>query len=147
MLTQASMYKSVVQGLPLTQTYERNPMKFNFEDSDQIRQLLKSRAYCVKMGLRANQTIFATFDKARADYIEQVGVTTYVEQMLGEMADVPAGQCAFYQTHQPHHPLVSVGNHQSPVRQVIHNYLRGPMSYLKIQVHHRDNDQVNVCYL
>ncbi|NJN97625.1 MAG: hypothetical protein HC875_27875 [Anaerolineales bacterium] len=52
----------------------------------EIRDVLKSRAHCLRAGFPSNHIIIVTLNEIRNHYILKVGLPTYLSQMLGELA-------------------------------------------------------------
>lgn len=76
----------------------------------EIRDVLKSRAHCLRAGFPPNHTIIITLNEIRNHYILKVGLPTYLSQMLGELATVPIQACELYNQHD--YPIKLNLNHQ-----------------------------------
>jgi hypothetical protein len=60
--------------------------------------------------------IISVFDKILDDYMKRVGLATYLSQMLGDLANVPVQNCAFFdESEQPIEVHLS-GNGQQPLQ-------------------------------
>ncbi len=81
----------------------------------ELRDVLKSRAHCLRAGFPAGHIIIATLNEIRNHYILKVGLPTYLSQMLGDMAKAPIQYCTLYDpgdqsitispNHNPTQPL------------------------------------------
>ena len=63
--------------------------------------------------------IISVFDEIRDDYVKRVGLATYLSQMLGDLANVPVQNCAFFdESGQPIevHPS---GKGQQPMQRFV----------------------------
>lgn len=62
----------------------------------EVRDVLKSRAHCLKAGFPSNHIIIITLNEIRIHYILRVGLPTYLSQMLGELGKFPIQNCVLY---------------------------------------------------
>lgn len=62
----------------------------------EIRDVLKSRAHCLRAGFSFHHIIISTLNEIRNHYILKVGLPTYLSQMLGEVAKAPIEHCLLY---------------------------------------------------
>jgi len=69
---------------------------FSMFGAREIRDVLKSRAHCLRAGFPANHIIIKTFNEIRDQYIQRVGLATYLSQMLGPIANVPVQHCTLF---------------------------------------------------
>lgn len=65
----------------------------------EIRDVLKSRAHCLRAGFSIQHIIIATLNEIRNHYILKVGLPTYLSQMLGEVAKTPIQHCLLYDSN------------------------------------------------
>jgi hypothetical protein len=130
-----------------TWSNQSEPAPFDFTDTDTTQRLLKARAYCVRMNLQVNQTTFAAFDEARAEYIRSVGVSAYLAQMLNGLAHIPAQACRFFQMPHPHLPLVLPGDYHQPVQSFLQPHFQQHPLYLKVEKHSDNQQERLVRYL
>lgn len=65
----------------------------------EIRDVLKSRAHCLRAGFSFNHIIISTLNEIRNHYILKVGLPTYISQMLGEIAKAPIQHCLLYDSN------------------------------------------------
>ena len=69
---------------------------FDVFGAKEIRDVLKSRAHCLRAGFPPQHVIIATLNEIRDHYILKVGLPTYLSHMLGEMAKAPIQHCTLY---------------------------------------------------
>jgi hypothetical protein len=62
----------------------------------EIRDVLKSRAHCLRAGFPPQHVIIITLNEIRDHYIIKVGLPTYLSQMLGDVAKAPIRYCTLY---------------------------------------------------
>ena len=62
----------------------------------EIRNILKSKAHCLRAGFPLDHMILSVLDEIRDDYVKRVGLATYLSQMLGDLANVSVQDCAFF---------------------------------------------------
>lgn len=89
----------------------------------EIRDVLKSRAHCLRAGFPPNHIIITTLNEIRNHYILKVGLPTYLSQMLGELAPAPIQACELYNQHD--HPIkLNLNNQtqQSLLRFIVKNF-------------------------
>lgn len=93
----------------------------NFEvfGAKEIRDVLKSRAHCIRAGFPANHIIIATLNEIRDHYIHRVGLPTYLSQMLGDMAKAPIQDCILYDHADQPIQLNLTGQANQPVQRFI----------------------------
>jgi hypothetical protein len=71
-------------------------------NAQEVRNILKSKAHCLQAGFPLDHTLISVFDEIRDAYVKRVGLATYLSQMLGHLANVPAQNCAFFdESKQP----------------------------------------------
>lgn len=71
-------------------------LDFDVFGAKEIRDVLKSRAHCLRAGFPTHHLIIATLNEIRDHYILKVGLPTYLSQMLGEVAKAPIQHCILY---------------------------------------------------
>lgn len=69
---------------------------FDMFGAKEIRDVLKSRAHCLRAGFSARHIIIMTLNEIRDHYILKIGLPTYLSQMLGEVAKAPIQDCTLY---------------------------------------------------
>jgi hypothetical protein len=85
----------------------------------EVRNILKSKAHCLRAGFPSDHMILSVLDEIRDDYVKRVGLATYLSQMLGDLANVPVQDCAFLdESGQPIEVHLN-GNGQHPVQRFI----------------------------
>ena len=84
-----------------------------------IRHILRSKAHCLGAGFPVDHMIISVFDGIRDGYVKRVGLATYLSQMLGDLANVPVQNCAFFdESEQPVEVHLS-GNGRQPVQRFV----------------------------
>ena len=84
-----------------------------------IRDILRTKAHCRRVGFPVDHMIISSFDEILDDYVKRAGLAKYLSQMLGDLANVPAQNCAFFDESE--HPIeVHLNsNGQQPVQRFI----------------------------
>jgi hypothetical protein len=92
---------------------------FSIFGAREIRDILKSKAHCLKAGFPANHFIIKTLNEIRDQYIKRVGLPTYLSQMLGPAGKVPIKDCKLYTGGGRQIELHLNGNFNQPVQKFI----------------------------
>jgi hypothetical protein len=107
-------------------TYSTTPLDDSTEDVDlsvfkarEIRNILKSKANCLRAGFPLDHMIISVFDEILGDYVKRVGLATYLSQMLGDSANVPVQDCAFFDEGERPIEVHPNGNGQQPVQRFV----------------------------
>jgi len=88
-------------------------------EAREIRNILKSKAHCLRAGFPSDHMILSVLDEIRDDYVRRVGLATYLSQMLGHLANVSVQDCTFLdESGQPIEVHLN-GNGQQPVQRFI----------------------------
>ena len=122
------MYSKVATSLQVKWNGRDNDQTFSSPAPDvdfsnfgakEIRDVLRSKAHCLRSGFPPNHIIIKTFNEIRKHYILRVGLPTYLSQMLGKMAKVEVQYCTLY--NENGHPinLHLNGNHNQSVQRFI----------------------------
>ena len=69
---------------------------FNILSAKEMRDVLKSKAHCLRAGFPPSHAIILTLNEFRAHYIGRVGMATYLSQMLGALGKIPMQDCILY---------------------------------------------------
>ena len=85
----------------------------------EIRDVLKSRAHCLRAGFPPNHVIIKTLNEIRDQYIQRVGLATYLSQMLGSIANVPVQQCTLFGQNGRRIQVLLNGNYNQPLQRFI----------------------------
>ncbi len=64
--------------------------------ASQIRDLLKTRTHCLQAGFPATHPLIVTLNKIITEYVNRVGLSTYLSEMLGPVATVSTHKCTLY---------------------------------------------------
>lgn len=114
----------------------------------EIRDVLKSKAHCLHAGFSSNHMIIQTLNEIRMAYIHRVGLPTYLNQMLGDVGNVPIQCCRLYS--EDNHPirLRFKGDHDQPAQRYIARHFRRDRLPFKIETCKDSNpERVEVRYL
>jgi hypothetical protein len=120
---------------------------FNF-DVDEMKDVLQSKANCLRAGFNPHDLIIQTFDEIRKHYILRVGLPVYLGQMLGELGHVPIEQCVLYREDGGRITIHPSGNTRQSLRQFIMRQFRLDKLPFKVEVRNTLNPtQIEICYL
>lgn len=97
----------------------RSDVDFSIFGAREIRDILKSKAHCLKAGFPANHFIIQTLNEIRDQYIKRVGLPTYLSQMLGPAGKIPIKDCKLYTGGGRQIKLQLNGNLNQPVQKFI----------------------------
>jgi hypothetical protein len=104
-----------------------------------IRNILKNKAHCLRAGFPLDHMIISTSDEIRDDYVRRVGLATYLSQMLGDLANVPVQNCAFFdESGQPVEVNLN-GNGQQPVQRFVARQFGQENLPFRIDIRRRPN--------
>ena len=90
----------------------------------EIRDILKSKAYCLRAGFSANDMIIETLNEIRLEYIKYVGLSTYLSQMLGPLATVETQHCTLYSENGERLKLHANGIYGYSIQRFIARYFQ-----------------------
>ncbi|NIP26584.1 MAG: hypothetical protein GWN55_06510 [Phycisphaerae bacterium] len=114
----------------------------------EIRDILKSKAHCLQAGFPPDHVLIKTFNEIRDGYISEVGLPTYLSQMLGPLATVEMRYCALYNEDGRRLEFHLNGRHNQSVQRFIADYLGAGELPFKVEVCREANpDRVEVRYL
>jgi hypothetical protein len=88
-------------------------------EAREVRNILKSKAHCLRAGFPSDHVILSVLDEIRDDYVKRVGLATYLSQMLGHLANVPVQDCAFFDESEQPIEVHLNGNGQQPVQRFV----------------------------
>jgi len=92
---------------------------FDILTAKEIRDVLKSKAHCLRAGFSANHMIIQTMNEFRDHYIQRVGLPTYLSQMLGEFGKVQMQYCQLYTELGQQIKIQLNGAHNQPIQRFI----------------------------
>lgn len=114
----------------------------------EIRDVLKSKAHCLRAGFSSTHIIILTLNEIRDHYILKVGLPTYLSQMLGELATVPIQNCSLYDEAGHHLEVNLNGTHHQPLQKFINRHYGAKKLPFRIEVRKdTDSDKIEVRYL
>jgi len=85
----------------------------------EVRNILKSKAHCLRAGFPSDHMILSVLDEIRDDYVKRVGLATYLSQMLGDLANVAVRNCVFFDESEQPIEVHLNGNEQQPVQRFV----------------------------
>ena len=103
----------------VTSLDDSTQMDLSVFKAQEIRNILKSKAHCLRAGFPSDNTIISVLDEIRDDYVRRVGLATYLSQMLGDLANVPVQNCAFFDESERPIVVHPDGNGQQPVHRFV----------------------------
>jgi hypothetical protein len=112
-----------------------------------IRDILKSKAHCLRAGFPVDHTIISALDEILDDYVRRVGVATYLSQMLGDLANVPAQNCAFFDESEQPIEFQFNGNGQQPVQRFIARHFEKKLPFRLDIRRQPDSNRIETRYL
>ena len=107
---------------------------FSMFGAREIRDVLKSRAHCLRAGFPPNHIIIKTFNEIRDQYIKRVGLATYLSQMLGPIGNVPVQQCTLFGQNGRRIEVLSNGNYNQPLQRFIARHFQWDNLPTKVEV-------------
>lgn len=114
----------------------------------EIRDVLKSRAHCLRAGFPSKHIIIATLNEIRDHYILKVGLPTYLSQMLGELGKAQTQYCTFFNDADQPIQFELHNNQTLPVQRFIAKRFHWDDLPFRIEVRKEgDLDRVEVRYL
>lgn len=121
---------------------------FGILTAKEIRDVLKSKAHCLRAGFPADHIIIKTLNEFRDHYLGRVGLPTYLSQMLGEVGKAPMQSCTLYaENGQPIQARLN-GAHNQPVQRFIARNFSVDRLPFKVEVALASKpDQIEVRYL
>jgi hypothetical protein len=124
---------------------EKSDLQFRASD---IRDILKSKAHCLRAGFAPDDLIIQTLNEIRNDYIHRVGLSTYLSQMLGHLANAEMQYCSFF--HADGHPVLLHlnGSYTQPVQRFIARHFQIQRLPFKVEFQNPYNpEQIETRYL
>ena len=123
-------------------------VNFNAFGAKEIRDVLKSKAHCLRAGFPAKHIIIATLNEIRDQYVLRVGLPTYLSQMLGDLAKVELKYCTLYTEEGQPIDIHLKENHDQSVQRFIAKHFKNKELPFRIEVSKDSNpDRAEVRYL
>ena len=114
----------------------------------EIRDVLKSRAHCLRAGFSLQHVIIYTLNEIRNHYILKVGLPTYLSQMLGEVAKAPIQHCLLYDSNDQPIALDLNHNPRQPLQRFIAQRFQWDELPYRIEVcKEGDSERIEIRYL
>ena len=105
---------------------------FNILTAKEMRDVLKSKAHCIRAGFSPDHVIIKTMNEFRTHYISRVGMATYLSQMLGSIGKVPIKDCTLFREDGQEIQIALQGAHNQPVQRFIAKHM--PINKLPFKV-------------
>lgn len=114
--------------------------------ASQIRDLLKTRSHCLQAGFHIKHPLIVALNNIIAEYINRVGLSTYLSEMLGPVATVSTHKCTLYD--QQGRPIeIDVRRCQQPLQRFIKEQFWPHNLPAKVEVRKDTPVKVEVRYL
>jgi hypothetical protein len=114
----------------------------------EIRDILKSKAHCLRAGFPSDNMIISIFDEILVGYVKRVGLATYLSQMLGDLANVPVQNCAFFDESEQPVEVHLNGNGQQPVQRFVARQLGPENLPFRVDIRRQpDSSRIETRYL
>lgn len=114
----------------------------------EIRDVLKSRAHCLRAGFSFQHIIISTLNEIRNHYILKVGLPTYLSQMLGEVAKVPIQHCLLFDSNDQPIALDLNHNPRQPLQRfIVHRFQWDELPYRIEVCKEGDPERIETRYL
>jgi hypothetical protein len=114
----------------------------------EIRDVLKSKAHCLRAGFPSDHMIIKTLNEFRDHYANRVGMPTYLSQMLGNLGQVQIQHCNMYAENGYLIRLQLNGNHNQPIQRFISQHFLVEDLPFKVEIRpNPDLEQFEVRYL
>jgi hypothetical protein len=116
--------------------------------AQEIRDVLKNKAHCLRAGFPPDHILITTFNEIRNHYLRRVGLSTYLSQMLGKLSTAQIRYCSLYA--EDRHPIEvrSNGDCNQPVQRFIAKQFNSNDLPFVVEVQSEtDPDRIEVRYL
>ena len=120
---------------------------FSAFGAKEIRDIMKSKAHCLRAGFSINHIIINTLNEIRDHYIHRVGLTTYLSQMLGPVGNAPIQDCTLYDENGRRIQLHLNGDYNQAVQRFIAKQFRWNNLPAKVEVRTKLKPQIEIRYL
>lgn len=129
-------------------TSSRTRVDLDIFGAKEIRDVLKSRAHCLRAGFSVDHVIITTLNDIRDYYILKVGLPTYLSQMLGEVAKAPLQNCTLYDSSDQPIKFELPPNRTQPLQRFIAHRFQWDELPFKVEVRKEGNpEKVETRYL
>jgi len=92
---------------------------FDILTAKEMRDVLKSKAHCLRAGFPPDHSIIQTLNEFRDHYLQRVGLSTYLSQMLGEFGKAQMQYCTLFSDTGDEISVSLNGAHNQPVQRFI----------------------------
>lgn len=122
-------------------------LDFSIFKAREIRDILKSKAHCLQAGFSPNHAIIVTLNEIRNHYLLNVGLPTYLSQMLGEVGQVQIRYCNLY-SENGHRLELQPNNPHQPLQRFIREHFHWDELPFKVEIRKEPtSDHIEVRYL
>jgi hypothetical protein len=118
---------------------------FDVFGAKEIRDVLKSKAHCLRAGFSPNHIIIEILNEIRDSYILRVGLPTYLSQMLGSIGNAPIQDCTLYTENGRSIKLQLNGNFKQPIQRFVARHFKDSNLPFRVEIH--NSNRVEVRYL
>ncbi len=122
-------------------------IEFDFSDTATIQLLLEKRVSYLKMDMAIRPFDLNAFDNARRTYIDKVGISQYLTQMLGSLGDIPSAECKFFLGTATERQVEFSEDTSLPLQQLLQKYFHQRQLYLKITIPQKNTAQRQIRYI
>jgi len=91
--------------------------------------------------------IISVFDEILDDYVKRVGLATYLSQMLGDLANVPVQNCAFFDESEQPIEFQFNGNGRQPVQRFVAQHFEKKLPFRLDIRRQPDSNRIETRYL
>jgi hypothetical protein len=146
---EASYYQVAQRGGGATEaSLPADGLNFNVFGAQEIRDLLKNKAHCLRAGFPPDHILIAILDEIRDSYLLRVGLPTYLSQMLGKLSTARLDQCTLYSEGWHRININLKGNHnQSLLRFLAKQFGCDDLPFVVEVRGEADPNEVQVRYL
>lgn len=117
-------------------------------NAEEMKDILRNKAHCLYIGFPLNHKIIKALNEIRQQYIFNVGLSTYISHMLGELGKTPIQYCTLYREDGYRLPLLLNDNHSQPVQHFIAKHFQPDQLPFRVEIRNELNlDQIAICYL
>jgi len=113
---------------------------FGVLTAKEIRDVLKSKAHCLRAGFPPNHVIIQTLNEFRDHYVKKVGLPTYLSQMLGDVGKAQMQYCKLYRENGSEIQVQLNGSHNQPVQRFIARCFSVDALPFMIEVRYNEGD-------
>lgn len=115
---------------------------------EEMKEILSNKAHCLYIGFPTNHKIIKALNEIRSQYIFNVGLSTYIYHMLGELGQTPIQYCNLYRENGYRIPLRLNGNSYQAVQYFIAKHFQPDQLPFRVEIRNElYPNQIAICYL